>query len=65
MGASPDAGDAALGGSCYLPPQESRAKRYQAAVTNLYRLLRITEIPHCRSPNFPRQLSGVEGSGGA
>jgi hypothetical protein len=28
-------------------------------------LLRITEIPHCRSPNFPRQLSGVEGSGGA
>jgi hypothetical protein len=24
-------------------------------------LLRITEIPHCRSPKFPRQRDGVEG----
>ena len=24
-------------------------------------VLRITETPHCRSPKFPRQLSGVEG----
>ena len=26
-----------------------------------YTLLRITEIPHCRSPKFPRQPDGVEG----
>ena len=38
---------------------------FVSVLLNLYRLLRITEIPHCRSPKFPRQLSGVEGLGGA
>ncbi len=28
-------------------------------------LLRISEIPHCRSPKFPRQPEAVKGLGGA